>query len=86
MASGRRELDLDVLLAETERNIDESRPELRDDFRHFARINRALRSKLANLQEPDEFASSLERSGCWTVLEARTSYLDQEFFVSAVRR
>jgi ubiquinone/menaquinone biosynthesis C-methylase UbiE len=86
IASARPSMDVEVLLEAMEAELrDLYDPRLRECFRKFATVNRSLRSLLKNLHEPDEFVRQLERSRRWRVLEATTTYLEQSFFVVAMR-
>ena len=86
IASARPSMDVEVLLKVMEAELPElDDPRLRECFRKFATVNRSLRCLLRNLHEPDEFALRLEHSGRWRVLETTTTYLEQSFFVVAMR-
>ena len=86
VASARPSMDVDVLLTAMEAEIPKLHdPGMRECFQKFAAVNRSIRCMLRNLHEPEEFARRLEHSGRWRVLEATTTYLDQNFFVVAMR-
>ena len=86
IASARPSLDVEVLLTAMAAEIPKLHdPSMRECFQKFATVNRSIQSMLRNVHEPDEFAQRLERSGRWRVLEATTTYLEQNFFVVAIR-
>lgn len=86
IASARPSMDVDVLLTVMEAELRKlQNPSMRDCFQKFATVNRSIQSMLRNVHEPEEFAARLERSGHWRVLEATTTYLEQNFFIVAKR-
>jgi hypothetical protein len=79
-------MNVEVLLDVMEDELGELRdPGMRACFQEFAAVNRSIHCMLRNLHEPDDFAARLERSGHWRVLEAGMTYLEQNFFVVAMR-
>lgn len=86
IASARPCMDVEVLLKAMEAELGKLRDARAIEcFEKFATVNRSLQRELRNLHEPDEFAEQLEHTGCWKVLEATATYLDQNFFVVATR-
>jgi ubiquinone/menaquinone biosynthesis C-methylase UbiE len=86
IASPRPSMDVEVLLEVMEAELRElDSPMVLENLGKFATVNRSLQGILKNRHEPCEFAEQLEGSGCWKVLEATKSYLEQDFFVVALR-
>ena len=86
VSSARPAMNVEVLLEVMEDELGELRdPGARACFQEFAAVNRSIQRMLLNLHEPGDFAARLEQSGHWRVLEAGTAYLEQNFFVVAMR-
>ena len=86
ISSARPSMDVEVLLTAMEAEIRELHdPSMRECFQKFATVNRSIQRMLRNLYEPEQFAQRLEHSGRWRVLQATTTYLEQNFFVLAMR-
>jgi len=85
IASARPCMNVEPLLGVMEAELEPRDSGTMAHFEKFASVNCSLQRGLRNLHEPDEFAEQLERTGYWKVVEIGATYLDQDFFVVAMR-